>query len=51
MDRARFKRFFECAGKIMESQLLYAFKKSLKDFMDMVVRCQVNYFQTVAERR
>ncbi|XP_076670804.1 dynein axonemal heavy chain 7 [Andrena cerasifolii] len=40
MDRWRFKRFFECVGKIMESQLMYAFKKSLKDFMDMVVRCQ-----------
>ncbi|KOX76420.1 Dynein heavy chain 7, axonemal [Melipona quadrifasciata] len=38
LQRIRFKRFYECIAKIMESQLLSMCKYSLKDFMDLIVR-------------
>ncbi|XP_028047400.2 dynein heavy chain 7, axonemal [Monomorium pharaonis] len=36
LRRRQFKRFFDCAGKLMESQLLRACKRSLRDFVNYV---------------
>ncbi|XP_071649568.1 dynein axonemal heavy chain 7 [Temnothorax longispinosus] len=36
LRRKQFKRFFDCAGKLMESQLLRACKRSLRDFVNYV---------------
>ncbi|XP_076629954.1 dynein axonemal heavy chain 7 [Colletes latitarsis] len=41
LQRTRFKRFFECAAKIMEGQLLSVCKHSLRDFMDLIIRDQL----------
>lgn len=50
VQRAQFKRFFGLAAKIMEGQLLSLTKNSLKDFMDMVVRAQVNRFAGILRK-
>lgn len=42
LRRKQFKRFFDCAGKLMESQLLKACKRSLRDFVNYVAAGKVN---------
>jgi len=42
LRRKQFKRFFDCAGKLMESQLLRACKRSLRDFVNYVANGKVN---------
>jgi len=42
LQRKQFKRFFDCAGKLMESQLLRACKRSLRDFVNYVADGKVN---------
>ncbi|XP_050461697.1 dynein axonemal heavy chain 7-like [Cataglyphis hispanica] len=37
LRRKQFKRFFDCAGKLMESHLLNACKLSLRDFINYVI--------------
>ncbi|XP_067216276.1 dynein axonemal heavy chain 7 [Linepithema humile] len=37
LRRKQFKRFFDCAAKLMESQLLEACKRSLRDFVNYIV--------------
>ncbi|KYQ53326.1 Dynein heavy chain 7, axonemal [Trachymyrmex zeteki] len=37
LRRKQFKRFFDCAGKVMEEQLLKICKRSLRDFVNYVV--------------
>jgi hypothetical protein len=41
VDR-QFRHYFDCIAKLMESQLLTACKKSLRDFVDYVVHGKVN---------
>ncbi|XP_025992810.1 dynein heavy chain 7, axonemal-like [Solenopsis invicta] len=36
MQRRQFKRFFDCVAKLMESQLLRACKRSLRDFVNYI---------------
>jgi len=38
----QFQRYFDCIAKLMESQLLSACKRSLRDFVDYVVHGKVN---------
>lgn len=42
LQRREFKRFFDCAAKLMESQLLQACKCSLRDFVNYIVDGKVN---------
>lgn len=42
LRRKQFKRFFDCASKLMESQLLRACKRSLRDFVNYVADGKVN---------
>ncbi|EZA62718.1 Dynein heavy chain 7, axonemal [Ooceraea biroi] len=37
LRRKQFRRFFDCVGKLMESQLLTACKRSLRDFVNYIV--------------
>ncbi|XP_076763837.1 uncharacterized protein LOC143431167, partial [Xylocopa sonorina] len=40
LQRLRFKRFYGCLAKIMEAQLLFMCKFSLKDFMNFIIHGQ-----------
>lgn len=54
LRRKQFKRFFDCAGKLMESQLLTACKCSLRDFVNYVANGKVNihtYLPSAIDRR
>lgn len=44
LQRKQFKRFFDCTGKLMESQLLRACKRSLRDFVNYVADGKVNIY-------
>lgn len=50
LRRKQFKRFFDCAGKVMEEQLLKICKRSLRDFVNYVVNGKVNIYNSLCDR-
>lgn len=50
LRRKQFKRFFDCAAKLMESQLLKACKRSLWDFVNYIVDGKVSMYMRISTR-